>query len=113
MERNEIDPKVIELVEMFSNVVNNFSFKPEDFAKAMSGHHRTLQQSMYRTMFVALEEVAERDPNRIDGRNQGSKDTAKFMVEAFHNARVKELYGDLPPESIKTKFTPSKHLGYV
>jgi len=113
MERNEIDPKVIELVEMFSNVVNSSNFKPEDFATAMTGHHRTLQQSMYRAMFVALEEIAERPSNRIDGRNQGAKDTAKFMVETFHNAKVKELYGNNPPENGNMKFTPSKHLGFV
>ena len=56
------------------NALNNMSWRPEVFAKSVRTYHRTLQQSLFRTIVAVIREMAASDYG-VDLRNQGSHDT--------------------------------------
>ena len=68
-------------VEVVSNMLNSFSFNPEEFCKEMTREHRTLQQSFTRLCIHWLCTCAS-DDYRYDGRNEASHEIAKALIES-------------------------------
>lgn len=67
-------------MSQLSDAVNSMSFHSKDFAKAATLEHRTLQQSLFRSV-VEIIKVYASDDYTYDGRNQASHELAKKIVE--------------------------------
>lgn len=64
------------------DAINDFGWDPKKFAKACTTMHRTLQQSLFRTLVAVLREYA--DPNRsVDPRNEASKEGSRRLMEVI------------------------------
>lgn len=63
------------------NALNNMSWRPEVFARSVRTYHRTLQQSLFRTIVAVIREMAASDYG-VDLRNQGSHDTARAIIDS-------------------------------
>ncbi len=63
-----------------TDALNSFSWKPEVFAKAATMEHRTLQQSLVRTLVCVIKEMAKSES--YDGRNEASVMLCKKIVES-------------------------------
>ncbi len=88
-----------EMVSEMTDFVNTFSMdSKEEFIKAMSCEHRTLQQSFTRLCLKWIEHCASQD-YRFDGRNESTHTTCKAMVEAFKEK--------------KDNFNPSEFLPFI
>lgn len=62
--------------------INDMSWNPKEFADATLTFHRTLQQTLFRTLVAVLREYA--DPNRsVDPRNEASKDGSRKLLEVI------------------------------
>ena len=62
--------------------INDMSWNEKEFAKACCTFHRTLQQTLFRTLVAVLREYA--DPNRsVDPRNEASKDGSRKLLEVI------------------------------
>jgi len=62
--------------------INDMSWNPKEFAEATLTFHRTLQQTLFRTLVAVLREYA--DPNRsVDPRNEASKDGSRKLMEVI------------------------------
>lgn len=62
--------------------INYMSWNPKEFAEATLTFHRTLQQTLFRTLVAVLREYA--DPNRsVDPRNEASKDGSRKLLEVI------------------------------
>ncbi len=62
--------------------INDMSWNPKEFAEATLTFHRTLQQTLFRTLVAVLREYA--DPNRsVDPRNEASKDGSRKLLEVI------------------------------
>ena len=71
------------LVNDITNFVNSYTVDENQFIAQMSTEHRTLQQSFTRLVLKWLEFCASID-YRYDDRNKATHDTAKKLLEAFH-----------------------------
>lgn len=64
------------------DAINDFGWNPKKFAQACTTMHRTLQQSLFRTLVAVLREYA--DPNRsVDPRNEASKEGSRKLLEVI------------------------------
>lgn len=64
------------------DAINDMSWNPKEFAEATLTFHRTLQQTLFRTLVAVLREYA--DPNRsVDPRNEASKDGSRKLLEVI------------------------------
>ena len=64
------------------DAINDYGWNPKKFAKACTTMHRTLQQSLFRTLVAVLREYA--DPNRsVDPRNEASKEGSRKLMEVI------------------------------
>ena len=70
-----------ENVRKVSDMLNSFSFNPEDFCKEFSKEHRTIQQSLTRLCIHWLCTCAS-DDYRYDLRNEASHVIAKALIES-------------------------------
>ena len=62
--------------------INDMSWNTKEFAEATLTFHRTLQQTLFRTLVAVLREYA--DPNRsVDPRNEASKDGSRKLLEVI------------------------------
>ena len=62
--------------------INDMSWNPKEFAEATLTFHRTLQQTLFRTLVAVLREYA--DPNRsVDPRNEASKNGTRKLLEVI------------------------------
>lgn len=62
--------------------INDFGWNPKKFAKACTTMHRTLQQTLFRTIVEVL--IAFADENRgTDARNQASKEGSQKILEVL------------------------------
>lgn len=62
--------------------INDMGWNPKEFAEATLTFHRTLQQTLFRTLVAVLREYA--DPNRsVDPRNEASKDGSRKLLEVI------------------------------
>jgi len=112
----------LELANAFSDFVNGSnSHEHDEFVRAFSRQHRTLQQSMMRTMMAVVENCASPDYGR-DGRNQGTHDLCKGIVKGYKDSIGKEFaaerYLNKLSESderylASESCVPSKSLGFV
>ena len=64
------------------DAINDYGWNPKKFAQACTTMHRTLQQSLFRTLVAVLREYA--DPNRsVDPRNEASKEGSRKLMEVI------------------------------
>lgn len=64
------------------DAINDMSWNEKEFAEATLTFHRTLQQTLFRTLVAVLREYA--DPNRsVDPRNEASKDGSRKLLEVI------------------------------
>ena len=78
-------------VEMVSDMLNSFSFSPEEFCKDFTREHRTIQQNLTRLCIHWLSTCAS-DDYRFDGRNEASHVIAKALIES----QSPDFIGDIP-----------------
>ena len=76
-------PTADEVVQLISDFVNNFGLDEKEFISLMEREHHTLQQSFTKLMLKWLEHIAK-DEYRTDGRNEGSQQTAQWMLKAWN-----------------------------
>lgn len=69
-------------VEKVTDILNNFSFKPEEFCEGMKRQHRTLQQSFTRLCLAWIKTCAEGDYLH-DERNRASHIKCKAIVNSM------------------------------
>ena len=69
------------LAEDIARAINNFGFGYEEFCKAMTSEHRTLQQSFTRLCIYWLKTCAELE--YYDGRNEASVMLGKIVMDAL------------------------------
>jgi hypothetical protein len=97
------------LVENFSDYVNTFNDKGQEFCQAMSSEHRTLQQSFTKLCLSWLEHCAS-DEYRTDPRNEGSQKIARELLEGFKQKQIQEGFTG---ETLKMMSKPSGYLGCI
>ena len=68
-----------ENVRKVSDMLNSFSFDPEEFCKEFTKEHRTIQQNLTRLCIHWLCTCAS-DDYRFDGRNEGSHNLARVLM---------------------------------
>lgn len=95
-----------EIADEISNFVNNFNRDEEGFVKALRQQHRTLQQNTTRMFLKYIESFADTPDNRLDARNQGSKEIAVDIIAGFQ----KEISAK---HNYDCKSRPSEHLGSI
>ena len=76
------------LTNEITNFLNTYGDKSEDFNKAMSSEHRTLQQNFTRLCLSWIEHCAS-DDYWTDGRNESSKKVSKDILRGFENLQNK------------------------
>ena len=84
--RNEI-----ENVRKVSDMLNSFSFSPEDFCKEFTKEHRIIQQNLTR-LCVHWLCTCSSDDYRYDGRNEASHVIAKALIES----QSPDFVGNIP-----------------
>lgn len=67
--------------EQLENAVNTFSWNPKKFAESIPFCHRTLQQTIFRTIVAVIQKMAD-DNYGVDDRNRAAHETAKRIVES-------------------------------
>lgn len=77
--------------EQVADMLNSYSFNPEEFCKAMTKEHRTLQQSFTRLCIHWLCTCAS-DDYHYDGRNEASHEVAKAII----NSQDADFIGNIP-----------------
>lgn len=85
-----------------SDFANSFTPDDDELINEFKIEHRTLQQSMLRTIFKLIEAIAS-DEYATDERNKQSKDICKQMLRGFDNQL---------PDGVKG-FKPSFWLGMI
>ena len=110
-----------ELAEAFSDYVNSSDHEHKELVEGFNKQHRTLQQSMMRAMMTIVENCAQPDYGR-DGRNEGTHQLAKKLVEGFRRTTLegfaaqrhegKPSEGDINYSKSK-HCVPSNGLGFV
>ena len=98
-----------ELVKQITNHLNTFGDKSEEFNKAMSNEHRTLQQNFTRLCLAWIEHCAS-DEYYYDGRNEASHNTSKAILEGFEKVQREKGYDG---EFLKFMSKLSGHLPLV
>lgn len=68
--------------------LNDFGFKPERFAEALPYFHKTLEQTFFRTVKASIIAMENRDPRRIDGRNEASYEMCKMLAPMLQDTRL-------------------------
>ena len=89
-----------ELAQNISRFVNTFARdKNDEFIEQMAIEHRTLQQAFTRLCLQWLEYMASLPDNRIDLRNEASRNVARALLT---NAEIQEEYGEKPSRYLPT-----------
>lgn len=83
--------KNTENVRKVSDMLNSFSFNPEEFCKEFSREHRTIQQNFTRLCINWLCTCAS-DDYRFDARNEASHRIAKALIDS----QDADLIGNIP-----------------
>lgn len=69
------------------DAINDMGWDERKFAYACTTFHRTLQQTLFRTLVGVLREYA--DPNRsVDPRNEASKEGSRKLMEVIDNLYI-------------------------
>ena len=77
------------IAEEITDYLNSFTDKSEEFNKAMSNQHRTLQQSFTKLCLKWLEHCATNE-YRFDGRNEGAHKISAELMKLFKEAKENE-----------------------
>ena len=64
---------------------SNYGHKSKFIVDEVSRQHRTLQQSMFRTMWKCIEHWASLDSGHYDLRNEGTVLACKELIKVFPN----------------------------
>ena len=83
--------------DQITNGVNNSLFNHDEFNKAMSKEHKTLQQNFTRLALKWIEHLAETDLKKTDHRNEASVKTAKKLLDRFKDGETRDLAKDFLP----------------
>jgi hypothetical protein len=78
-----MNEKMKKFASLITGSLNTYCFDHKEFCLAMSGEHRTLQQSFTRFCFQWLVHCASREYG-YDERNRQSHITAKRFLESYH-----------------------------
>lgn len=69
------------------NAINDMGWDERKFAQACTTMHRTLQQTLFRTIVEVLKQYA--DPNRsVDSRNEASKEGSRKLMEVIDSMYI-------------------------
>ena len=71
--------------KMMEDFINDFGWNPDKFAKACCTMHRTLQQSLFRTIVKVLIAFASRG---TDPRNEASKEGSQRILEVLREIKA-------------------------
>lgn len=74
--------KEFKAAKELENALNDYGWNPKQFALATTTYHRTLQQSLFRTIVEILKVYASPE-RRTDLRNEASKTGAKKLMEVL------------------------------
>ena len=74
-----MDEKSVKIVEELSDYVNG-SCRPKEFCNAMSREHRYLQNE-FTLLCIEWLRTCGSDDYRYDGRNEGSHNFGKMLIE--------------------------------
>lgn len=74
--------------KQMEQALNDYSFNPERFAEALPFFHKTLEQTFFRTVKATILAMANRDPRRIDGRNEASYEMCKMLAPMLQDTRL-------------------------
>lgn len=74
--------RVTENVNKVSDMLNNFSFSPDEFVEEFNREHRTIQQNFTRLCLAWIKHCAS-DDYRHDERNRASHVKCKEIVETM------------------------------
>lgn len=110
----ELNPKAQELAGQITDYVNRGGRDcGKELALALTGEHRTLQQSTMK-MFLEFVEHAASDDYRTDGRNEETKRTAKRILRGFAKVIAEEQ--NISEEEVLKNwqhYSPSKWLPLI
>ena len=67
---------------LMEDFINDFGWNPKKFAQACCSMHRTLQQTLFRTMVEVLIAFASEDRG-TDPRNEASKEGSQRILEVL------------------------------
>ena len=70
--------------------VNNTLFNHEEFNKAMSKEHKTLQQNFTRMCLKWMEHLAETPMAHTDHRNEASVKISRKLLERFKDGETED-----------------------
>ncbi len=90
------------LAEQITNGLNTILFDEEEFTKAMSNEHRTLQQNFTRVCLAWIEKLAETDERFSDHRNQASLKISKELIEAYKDKQEGNMKNVKPSQLLPT-----------
>lgn len=68
--------------------LNDFGFNPARFAQALPYFHKTLEQAFFRTVKSSILAMAERDPRRIDLRNEASYEMCQMLAPMLEDIQL-------------------------
>ena len=109
----------LELAENLTDFVNTFNTKEktDEFIKAFSRQHNTLQQSSFRMILALIEHMATEEYH-TDGRNEQSKNVAKKLLNGFREELRKDLRNQGVPEErignyVGDDHKPSNFLSFI
>ena len=79
--------KEFRMAKELENALNDYGWNPRQFALATTTLHRTLQQSLFRTIVEILKVYAS-PKRRTDQRNEASKIGAQKLMEVLVEMHV-------------------------
>ena len=79
--------KEFKAAKELENALNDYGWNPKQFALATTTFHRTLQQSLFRTIMEILKVYASPE-RRTDLRNEASKKGAQKLMEVLVEMQV-------------------------
>ena len=79
--------KEFKAAKELENALNDYGWNPKQFALATMTFHRTLQQSLFRTIVEILKVYASPE-RRTDLRNEASKISAQKLMEVLVEMHV-------------------------
>ena len=77
-----------EAAKLLADAVNSMSFDHQAFFEELRAEHRTIQQSVMRSMVEYIRRVSEIPDNETDGRNRASVELARSIMLAEGNGVI-------------------------
>lgn len=81
------DDREYQAAKILEDFINDFGWDPKKFAKACCNMHRTLQQSLFRSIVEILICYAAEE-RQTDERNEASKEGAKKVLDVLNSLSI-------------------------